>query len=419
MAVSGVSAALLRARLVRSRSRAPVLASVCPRQRFVRLRAANRKQGGALSAAFPCDDFTPSRKGMRHAVTTRAASDGTAAPSSAPPSSSTYKKIVEGMNTLFPVWTALAAVSGLVAPTMYTSWMTNDLFVNGLALIMLTMGVTLTFDDMKGTLKKPLPVLFNFASCYLLMPVLAYSIGVFCGLPSAYLAGIVLVGSINGGQASNLCTYVARGDVALSVAMTTVTTFGCIAMTPLIAKLVLGTIVGVDALGIAKSTVQVVLLPIIVGLLLNQYAPKAGRAIAEHSPAVGLVVFITLVGASVAGCASAILDAGWSLQWPLIFLHAIGGILGYFGARGMRLSEKVSRTVAIETAMKSSGFAFILAAKHFTDYSVRVPAAVSVIWMSIVGSLLAVAWRYMPVPQENAANNNTSTPGTSTTNNKV
>ena len=85
----------------------------------------------------------------------------------------------------------------------------------------------------------------------------------------------------------------------------------------------------------------------------------------------------------------------------------------------MRLSEKVSRTVAIETAMKSSGFAFILAAKHFTDYSVRVPAAVSVIWMSIVGSLLAVAWRYMPVPQENAANNNTSTPGTSTTNNKV
>ena len=307
------------------------------------------------------------------------------------------------MNTLFPVWTALAALSGLVAPAMYTSWITTDLFVSGLAALMLTMGVTLTVEDFKGALRQPLPVALNFAACYVIMPLLAYVIGGAFGLTSAYLAGIVLVGATNGGQASNLCTYVARGDVALSVAMTTVTTFGCTVMTPLIAQLVLGTIVSVDSLGIAKSTVQVVLLPIVVGLAINKFAPKVGRTVAEHSPAVGLLIFITLVGASVAQCAAAIVEAGWALQWPLVVLHAVGGVLGYGVARSLSMSEKVARTIAIETAMKSSGFAFILAAKHFAEEAVRVPAAVSVIWMSIVGSALAVFWRYRPIGEDAGA----------------
>merc|ERR1719224_186653 len=133
-------------------------------------------------------------------------------------------------------------------------------------------------------------------------------------LPAALTAGMVLVGSINGGQASNLCTYIARGDVALSVLMTTVTTVGAIFMTPLLCKLILGAIVPVDAVGVAISTIQVVLVPIIVGMLANAKFPKTVKKIEPFSPVVGVLSTCVLVGAAVAQCATPIKEAGGSLQ---------------------------------------------------------------------------------------------------------
>jgi BASS family bile acid:Na+ symporter len=119
------------------------------------------------------------------------------------------------------------------------------------------MGITLTPKDFVDVAKQPTAVGMQFTLCYAMMPILAYALGKFFQLDSALLAGMVLVGSINGGQASNLCTYIAKGNVALSVLMTTATTIGAIFMTPLICKSLLGAVVPVDAVGIAKSTVQV------------------------------------------------------------------------------------------------------------------------------------------------------------------
>lgn len=225
------------------------------------------------------------------------------------------------------------------------------------------MGITLLPKDFVDCMTKPIPVTLNFICCYVMMPLLALAIGKALALPNALLAGLVLVGSINGGQASNLCTYIAKGDVALSVVMTTSTTIGCIFMTPLIAKLVLGTVVPVDPVGIAISTVQarvprpaqsprdsspphvaapspklcktatpraapashlprarpppltrhplphplprqVVLVPVIVGVLANMAVPKACRAIEPFCPLVGVAATVVLVGASVAQCAT-------------------------------------------------------------------------------------------------------------------
>lgn len=122
---------------------------------------------------------------------------------------------------------------------------------------MLSMGITLTPKDFVDVSKEPKSVFMQFSLCYAMMPALAFGLGKMAGLSPALLAGMVLVGTINGGQASNLCTYIARGNVALSVLMTTATTLGAIFMTPLICKGVLGTVVPVDAIGIAKSTMQV------------------------------------------------------------------------------------------------------------------------------------------------------------------
>merc|ERR1719162_1587995 len=133
-----------------------------------------------------------------------------------------------------------------------------------------------------------------------MMPILAFGLGKFFKLDPALLAGMVLVGAVNGGQASNLCTYIARGNVALSVLMTTATTVGAILMTPFLCKTMLGTVVPVDAAGIAKSTIQVVLAPIAIGMSANKFFPRLVKAVLPFAPVVGVLSTCLLVGSAVA-----------------------------------------------------------------------------------------------------------------------
>jgi len=170
-------------------------------------------------------------------------------------------------------------------------------------------------------------------------------------------------------------------------------------MTPLISKILLGAIVPVDATGVAISTIQVVLLPIVLGMLANVKFPKAVEAITPFSPVVGVLCTCVLVGSAVAQCSAPILAAGLKLQAAAAALHIFGGLAAYFACKPLKYSETTCRTVAIETSMKSSAFGFLLAKLHFASFMVRVPAAVSVVWMALVGSSLAVAFRFMPVPE--------------------
>merc|ERR1719453_2078515 len=201
-------------------------------------------------------------------------------------------------------------------------------------------------------------MILGFLGCYGLMPAMALGLSKAFGLTPALTAGMVLVGSINGGQASNLCTYIAKGDVALSVMMTTVTTLGAIFMTPLICKLLLGAIVPVDAVGVAISTIQVVLVPIIVGMLANYKFPKTVKNIEPFSPVVGVLSTCILVGSAVAQCAEPIKAAGLSLQAAAALLHILGGIVAYLSCKPLGYDEQTARTFAIETSMKSSAFGF-------------------------------------------------------------
>ena len=167
-----------------------------------------------------------------------------------------YVKASEWIVNLFPVWTVLCSVLALYKPSLF-SWLTTNYFTAGLGLLMLSMGITLSPKDFSDVLKRPAAVLVGFIGCYAFMPALAMAISTAFGLSPELTAGLVLVGSINGGQASNLCTYIAKGDVALSVMMTTATTLGAIFMTPLLCKILLGTVVPLDAVGISMSTIQV------------------------------------------------------------------------------------------------------------------------------------------------------------------
>ena len=145
------------------------------------------------------------------------------------------------------------------------------------------------------------------------------------------------------------------------------------------------------------SIVQVVLAPIAIGMATNRFFPKFVKAILPFAPVVGVISTCLLVASAVAQVADPILAAGLTLQLPILLLHLIGGLVGYFLPKSMGFDETSARTMAIETSMKSSAFGFLLAKLHFGDYAARVPSAVSVVWMALTGSLLAVVWRYIPV----------------------
>ena len=141
-------------------------------------------------------------------------------------------------------------------------------------------------------------------------------------------------------------------------------------------------------------------MPILVGMTANKFAHKAVEKVLPFAPVVGVVSTCLLVASSVAQVAEPIKAAGWSLQLALLSLHLVGGVVGYFLPKAFGFGETSSRTMAIETSMKSSAFGFLLAKLHFGDYAARVPSAVSVVWMALTGSLLAVFWRYVPVDKD-------------------
>jgi BASS family bile acid:Na+ symporter len=352
--------------------------------------------GVVLMASLEKKDTQPASVAML----TVSAADGESEPSSeeAEEPKSEFMKSFESFSSkfssLFPIWTVLSAALALRVPSAF-AWFTTGYFTAGLALLMLSTGITTTVADFTRVFSRPGPVGVGFLLCYGLMPLFALGLAKGFGLNAAMTAGLVLVGSINGGQASNLCAYIAGGDVALSIIMTTSTTIGVLFMTPLLCSFLLGATVPVDAFGIMKSTLQVVCAPIVVGLGLNTTFPKTVKKITPFCPIVGIIATCLLVGSSVAQVASPILNAGAPLQWACFALHSVSGLISYLLFKTLKFDEKTSRTAAIETSMKSSAFGFLLAKLHFGEYLVRVPSAVSVVWMAVCGSTLAVIFKYL------------------------
>ncbi|XWS17197.1 hypothetical protein CRYUN_Cryun33cG0047800 [Craigia yunnanensis] len=307
-----------------------------------------------------------------------------------------YEKIIETLTTLFPVWVILGTIIGIYKPAAVT-WLETDLFTVGLGFLMLSMGLTLTFEDFRRCLRNPWTVGLGFLAQYLIKPMLGFGIAMTLKLSAPLATGLILVSCCPGGQASNVATYISNGNVALSVLMTTCSTIGAIVMTPLLTKLLAGQLVPVDAAGLAISTFQVVLVPTVVGVLSNEFFPKFTSKIISVTPLIG-VILTTLLCASPIGQMSEVLKAqGAQLILPVALLHAVAFALGYWTSK-ISFGESTSRTISIECGMQSSALGFLLAQKHFTNPLVAVPSAVSVVCMALGGSALAVYWRNRPIP---------------------
>ncbi|XP_059441290.1 probable sodium/metabolite cotransporter BASS1, chloroplastic [Corylus avellana] len=307
--------------------------------------------------------------------------------------------IGEAVSTAFPIWVALGCLLGLIKPSSF-NWVQPKWTIVGITLTMLGMGMTLTLDDLRGALAMPKQLLSGFLLQYSVMPLSGFLVSKLLNLPPYYAAGLILVGCCPGGTASNIVTYIARGNVALSVLMTAASTLAAVFMTPFLTAKLAGQYVAVDAIGLLLSTLQVVLLPVLAGAFLNQYFQGLVKFISPVMPPIAVATVAVLCGNAIAQSASAILMSGRQVVLAASLLHASGFFFGYILSRMLGIDVSSSRTISIEVGMQNSVLGVVLASQHFGNPLTAVPCAVSSVCHSIFGSVLAGIWRRMPAQKQ-------------------
>lgn len=297
------------------------------------------------------------------------------------------------LTNLFPVWVVLGGVAALLWPPLFT-WFSGDAITWGLAVIMLGMGVTLSVDDFKGVLRMPGAVAAGYVGQYLVMPLAAWAVASALRLDTPLAVGLILVGCCPGGTASNVVTFIARGHVALSVTMTACSTLGAAMMTPLLTKGLAGTLVPVDAWALFLDTVKVVLAPVALGLVLHHRLPRVTKAVLPAAPLVSVATIVLIVSSIIGQRAADIRESAGVLLLAVFLLHASGFLLGYALARLLGYDKMVRRTISIEVGMQNSGLGAVLAQRNFASLPAAVtPCAISAVFHSVLGSLLAGYWR--------------------------
>lgn len=311
--------------------------------------------------------------------------------------SAAMSRVLTLLTNAFPVWVLAGGILALFQPAWFT-WFSGPWIVWGLAVIMLGMGLTLTFDDFRAVGRMPRAVAAGFVAQFTIMPLLGWAMGRLFNLPTPFAVGLILVACCPGGTASNVVTYLAKANVCLSVVMTMCSTFAAVFMTPLLTSWLAGTLVQVDAWGLFRSTCQVVILPVVLGLWINRLAPRLVQRAQLVLPLVSVIVIALICASIIGGSATAVRAAGLPLLGAVFGLHAGGFALGYGAARLLRFDGAVARTVSIEVGMQNSGLGVVLARKHFADPLTAVPCAISSVFHSVIGSVLAGWWRWRSRP---------------------
>ena len=300
---------------------------------------------------------------------------------------------------LYPVWIVASSLVGLLWPETLR-WFSGQWVVWALTLVMLSMGLTLTLDDFRRLLKMPGAVALGFVLQYTIMPLSGWLAARLFGLEPGLAVGLILVASCPGGTASNLITYLARANVALSVVMTAASTLLAFIMTPLWCELLAGQYVPVDAWGLCRSTLQVVVAPVLIGVLCNWRFPRQVQSIARFSPAVSVVAIIFIAGGIVAQSAESVVAHAGRVAGAVLLVHVLGFVLGYAIARLLKFPVVSARTISIEVGMQNGGMAAMLARKHFAAQAMAgVPAVFSSVLQTLLGSLVAAWWYRRPVSE--------------------
>ena len=299
------------------------------------------------------------------------------------------KKICKLISDLMGVLVLLSAVAALLFPDTL-SGLKPSLINPLLGVIMFGMGLTLKAEDFRVVFTRPRDVIIGCLAQFTVMPLLAFALTRIFRLDAALAIGVILVGCCPGGTASNVITYLAKGDLALSVGMTATSTLLAPVLTPLLVWLLAGETVDVNVLGMLLSILWVVILPIALGLVVKRLWPRTTERATDYLPALSTLAICTIVLIVIAANAHKLLDGGWIILLVVVLHNLCGFGIGYLIGWALHLLPAKRRAISIEVGMQNSGLATSLANLHFAAYPLAaIPGALFSVWHNISGAVVA------------------------------
>ncbi|TQE90704.1 bile acid:sodium symporter family protein [Ureibacillus terrenus] len=301
----------------------------------------------------------------------------------------TFQKIGKFAGDTFALWVLLAAGLAMWIP-QYFAWI-SPWITTLLGIVMFGMGMTLKLEDFKYVLMHPKGVIIGIFGQFTIMPLLAFVLAKIFQLPPEIAVGVILVGCCPGGTASNVMTFLAKGNTALSVTITSCTTLLAPIITPALIYFLASEWLPVSFMAMFMSVVKVVLIPIILGILAQMFFKPVVEKSIDILPTISVIAIVLIVAAVVSGSRDKILESGLLILAIVILHNGLGYALGYLLAKLFRMDYEDKKAVAIEVGMQNSGLGASLAATHFDPIS-AVPSAIFSFWHNISGPILATYW---------------------------
>ena len=299
------------------------------------------------------------------------------------------KRLCKLISDYMGVLVLLASVVAMAAPSAFSG--IKPTVINPLlGVIMFGMGMALRLEDFRVVFSRPRDVVIGCTAQFTIMPLLAFVLSRLFGLDEALAVGVILVGCCPGGTASNVITYLAKGDLALSVGMTATSTVLAPVLTPVLVWLLAGKTVDVDVAGMLLSILWVVILPIVAGLIVKWIWPKFTDRATAYLPAVSSLAIAFIVAIIISANASKLYVGGLVIVLVVVLHNLCGLGLGYLIGRLLHLSDAKRRAISIEVGMQNSGLASSLATLHFAAYPMAsIPGAIFSVWHNISGAIVA------------------------------
>ena len=296
------------------------------------------------------------------------------------------------VSSTFAIWVLLFAALAFFIPSGF-SWI-GAYITTLLGIVMFGMGLTITIADFKEVLTRPKDVAVGVVGQFLIMPILAFLLVKLFNLQPEIAIGVILVGCCPGGTSSNVMTFLSKGDVALSVTITSITTLLAPIVTPGLIYLFASEYIDVAPSALFMSIVKVIIIPIALGFIVQKLFNKQAKASVKVMPLVSVVAIVAIVAAVVAGNQQKIAETGLIIFAVVVLHNCLGYLIGYlFGKMfGMNLAKK--KAIAIEVGMQNSGLGASLAVAHFSPLA-AVPSAIFSVWHNISGPILATIFSRM------------------------
>ena len=288
-----------------------------------------------------------------------------------------------------PIGAITVSVLALYFPFLFAGY--GKAIVPLLGVVMFSMGMTLTPDDFKRVLTLPQLVFIGVSLQYLLMPFIAWLISIAFNLPVLLAAGLILVGACPGGTASNVVCYLSRGNVALSITLTAVSTLLAALLTPLISYLYIDQSINVPVKKMMWQLFYIVVLPVTAGVLINTFYHQRIEKIKSSLPLISVLSIIFIIAVIVARNQAQLMETGILILLAVVLHNLFGLLLGYQIPKLLRFDKKTCKTISIEVGMQNSGLGVVLAEQYFSAVA-ALPGAIFSLWHNISGALLAVIW---------------------------